>query len=310
MTIRYDGKSPGKLWYFWQKTKALMKTPFDYTTRKDAGRFGKDVGITAGSLVGANLLLGVPILAATPILPWIIGAGAITSAFYFGRNAWNKFKGLKETALVTNYVHQQEEKWYDRQKRGPLLKRIKEGFKAKLKLPTPVLKAAKWLGLTGVAGGIAGGITAGVSLMVPSVGSSAAVTAVTSAIAQVGALVGLTAATAVTAAVGAAFVAIPVGFGVFMAAQKALSSRGPAKEPTFGVPKKQEPSGEPIEKGQVFTADKGNSFDFNETAEKPAAKKEAPPPANDDDGMSEARRKAAEERARNRKNRGSGPRFD
>ena len=310
MAIRYDGKSPGNLWYFWQKTKALMKTPFDYTTRKDAGRFGKDVGIGVGALAGANLLLGVPILAATPILPWVIGFAGIMTGFHFGRNAWNKFKGLKETALVTNYVHQQEEKWYDRQKRGPLLKRIKEGFKAKMKLPLPLVKAAKWLGLGGATAGVAGATAGALSYAgVPAFATSATATTILSGIAQAGALVGLTAATATAVAVGAAVLAIPAGIGVFVAARNAVIRRNPDK-PSFGVPKKQEPSGEPIEKGQVFTAEKGNSFDFNETAEKPAAKKEAPPPANDDDGMSEARRKAAEERARNRKNRGGGPRFD
>lgn len=305
MAIRYDGKQPSKLWYFWQKTKALAQTPFNITTRKDAARFGKDAGITAGTLVAANLLLGVPIIAATPILPWIIGAAAIMTGFKFGREAWFKFKALKETALVSNYVRDKENKWFDRKARGPLLKRIKDGVKAKIDaIPLGVVKAAKWLGLGAAAAGATGAAAGALSYAgVPAFATGAAATTVLSAIAQAGAVIGLTAAGATAVALGLAVAAIPAGIGLFVAARNAAIRRSPDR-PSFG-PKKSapQPSGEPIEKGVVFTAEKGNSFDFNDSA-KPQA------PANgNDDALSEARRKAAEERARNRKGRDNSKRF-
>lgn len=298
MGVQYDGKSPSKGWYFWQKTKALAKTPFNHTTRKDAGRFAKDAGITTGILVGANLLLSVPVLMAAPIVPWVIGFAAITGAFKFGRDAWSKFGALKETAAVTNYVREQENKWYDRQARKPLLTRIKDGFKKKVDaIPAPVIKTLKFAGLALAVAGLAtgGAIALGAFGLVPALAPLAAT------IVEAGAAIGLTATAATATAIGLTALAAPAaGVATYTASNASILRRDPANSP-FKF-KKPSDNAKPISQGEVFTPGaNGKSFDFNSEA-KPAA------PTNDN-AASEARRKAAEERARNKKNRDNSKKF-
>lgn len=294
MAIKYDNKSPGKLWYMWQNTKALVRTPFQSTTKKDAQRFGKDAGITIGSLVGANLLLSVPVIMAAPILPWIVGAGAITVAFKFGRDAWNKFKGLKETSFVSGYVREQENKWYDRKKNGNAFSRALKSVKEKIaKIPTALKTAAKWLGLgTAVAG--AGALTAG---LLGHFGVVPALAPATAAVVNVGVAAGLTAGVAFGVAVGVVALAVPVGLGVFAAARNALAGTKETK-PTFF--KRPAPDAAPIDQGVVFDA-QPKSFDFNDNA----PKKDTPK----DSGMSEERKKAAEARRKNKSGRDNSGRF-
>ncbi len=269
MGIQYDGKSPGKLWYFWQTTKALLQTPFNHTTRKDAGRFGIDAGKTVGVLAAANVALMIPVIAATPILPWVVGGLAITFGFKWGREAWQKFGALKETSFVSSYVRTQETKWYERKKAGNVFTRLKNSVKNAVtglfaKIPTGVLKAAKWLGIAGAVTGLAG---ATVGLL----GQFAAIPAlapVMTAIVEAGAAIGLTAGVAVGVAIGAAALAIPVGLGVFVASRNAVAARDPEASP-FKF-KKPAADGTPIEQGKVFEG-RSQSFDFNDNS--------APPPA-------------------------------
>lgn len=299
MGVQYDGKSPGKGWYFWQKTKALAKTPFNHTTRKDAGRFAKDAGITVGILAAANVALSVPVLMAAPILPWVIGAAAITFAFKYGRDAWSKFGALKETAAVTNYVREQENNWYDKQARKPLLTRVKEGFKKKVDaIPAPAIKALKFIGLGVAVAGLAtgGAIALGAFGLVPALAPLAAT------IVEAGAAIGLTATAATATAIGLTALAAPAaGVATYTASNASILRRDPANSP-FKFKKPSE-GAKPISQGEVFTPGaNGKSFDFNSEAAP------ATPTANDN-ALSEQRRKAAEERAKNKKNRDNSKKF-
>ncbi len=299
MGVQYDGKSPGKGWYFWQKTKALAMTPFNHTTRNDAGRFGKDAGITSLFLIGGNLLLSVPVLMAAPIVPWVIGFAAITGAFKFGRDAWNKFGALKETAAVTNYVREQENKWYEKKVRKPLLTRIKEGFKKKVDaIPAPVIKTLKFAGLALAVAGLAtgGAIALGAFGLVPALAPFAA------AIVEAGAAIGLTATAATATAIGVSALAVPAaGVATFTASSASILRRDPANSP-FKFKKPSE-NAKPISQGEVFSPGaNGKSFEFNDGA-KPEA------PTANDNAANEQRRKAAEERAKNKKNRDNSKKF-
>ncbi len=299
MGVQYDGKSPGKGWYFWQKTKALARTPFNHTTRKDAGRFGKDAGITVGVLAGANIALGIPVLMAAPILPWVIGATAIFFAFKHGRAAWSKFGALKETAAVTNYVREQENNWYEKQVRKPLLTRIKDGFKKKVDaIPAPVIKTLKFAGLALAVAGVAtgGAIALGAFALVPALAPFAA------AVVQAGAAIGLTATAATATAIGISALAVPAaGVATYTTSNASILRRDPASSPfKFQKPSQTQ---KPISQGEVFSPGaNGKSFDFNDEA------KPATPTANDN-SQNEARRKAAEERAKNKKNRDNSKKF-
>lgn len=294
MSVSYNGKQPGKLWYFWQKTKALLQTPINHTTRKDAGRFGLDAGKTVGVLAVGNFALMVPVIAATPILPWVVGGVALYFAFKYGRNAWEKFKGLRETAFVSNYVREKESQWYENKKNGNVLSRALKSIKDKFtKIPQVAIKAAKWLGLTAAVTGLAGA-TAG---LLGHFGVVPALAPVIETIVAVGAGLGLTAGVAVGVAIGAAALAIPVGLGVFVAARNATAASG-SKESPYKFKKPAE-DGQPIEEGRVFEG-KSKSFDFNDNA--PAKK-------DDSSALTEARRKAAAEREKNKSRRDNSKKF-
>ncbi|HYD17505.1 MAG TPA: hypothetical protein VEF76_03405 [Patescibacteria group bacterium] len=296
MGVQYDGKSPGKLWYFWQKTKALVTTPFNVTTRKDAGRFGKDAGKTAGVLLVGNFALATPVLMAVPILPWIIGGTAFYFAFKYGRDAYLKFGALKETAAVTNFVRRQEDKWYEKKIRKPLLTRIKTAINAKIDaIPRPVMTALKFTGLVvavaglGFGGAVALGAYAGVASLAPLAAS----------VVEAGAAIGLTAAAATATAVGVSALALPVaGIGAFAGANASFKRRDPANSP-FRF-KKPSDGAKPISQGEVFKPGNAKSFDFNDTA---------PPPKAAANSNSDALEKAKIERQKNRARRDNSKRF-
>lgn len=293
MGVQYDGKSPGKLWYFWQKTKAMAKTPFNHTTRRDAGRMGKDSGIAVALVGVANVGFAVPIIGI------VIGAVALGFAFKFGRDAYLKGGALAETAAVTNYIRAQEDKWYEKKARKPLLTRIKDGFKKKVDaIPAPAIKLLKFAGLgLAVAGLAAGGaIALGAFGLVPALAPLAAT------IVEAGAAIGLTATAATATAIGLTALAAPAaGIAAYSTSNASILRRDPANSP-FKFRKPSE-NAKPISQGQVFSPGaNGKSFDFNDEA-KPAA------PTANDNAQSEARRKAAEERARNKKNRDNSKKF-
>src|SRR5476649_2024335 len=108
MAVQYEGKSPGKLWKFWQKTKALAQTPFQYSTARDAQRMGKDGGISIGAAALTSVVLGVHIIAALPILPMLISVAGFSVCATFGWRAIQKGMGLSRSGFVTGYVRKKE----------------------------------------------------------------------------------------------------------------------------------------------------------------------------------------------------------
>lgn len=310
MAVQHDGKSPGKLWYAWQKSKALSKSFFDYTTEKDARAGAKSAGISLGTLAGSSAVFHyVAVLAAVPLLPTVVGLVAGTVAINFGMKAFRKFQLVNNSPMVYNYVRQQEYKWVDRKTRKPLGQRLKAGIVAKLdKIPLGVVKAAKWAGVA-LAGLGAVATTGGLLNYagIPAISSSPAMLTVLGGIAKAGALVGLTATAAVGTAVGIAVAAIPLGVLLAVKSRDAVYRRSnegqsfkPSKQPKT-PPVTQ--GNEPISKGVVFGLKSGQSFDFNDNA--PPAQ---PPAASAE--ISDARRQAAEARAAARKNKGNSNRFN
>lgn len=291
MGVQFNGKSPSKLWYVAQTTKAMMMTPFNHTTRKDAGRLGKNAAIITGSLIAANFLMGVPLIGGT-ILSWVVGGAAITATFHFGRKGWEQFKGLKETAFVSNYVREQENKWYERKKNGNVFTRALNSVKEKFaKIPAAVKQVAKWGGLaTAVAA-----LGAGAAGALGHFGVVPALAPFAEAVIGIGVAAGLTATVAAGVALGAAVVAIPVGLGVFRAASKSLDAANPGSKPGFF--KRPAPDGKPISEGTVFTGE-AKSFDFNDNA---APKK--------DDALAKQRAAAAEARNKNKQRRDNSNKF-
>lgn len=302
MSIKYDGKSPGKLWYFWQNTKALARTPFEYTTQRDAKKAGKDIGIFVGVAALTQGVLSVGMIAALPLAPMLISLVGFSVALNFGWQGFNKIRALKNSSFVYGCVRENENKWLHRKADGNVFKRGLKSIKDKVasigsKIPLPLVKGGKWLGIAAAVTGAAAAIGAGLSYAgVPAFSTGAAASSILGGIAQAGAVIGLSAAAATATVTGLAVLAIPVGLVASAWCRKTAYARNPDR-PVF---KKPPPGAPPIDRGQVFSS-KAASFEFNANSNTAA-------PVNDD-ALSEQRRKAAEQRAANRNRRDNSNRF-
>lgn len=302
MSVRYDGKSPSKLWYFMQKAKAMAKTPFVYETQGQAKDIGKNVGIFVGAAAVTQIVLSVGIIAALPLVPTLISLAGFSTALYFGWNGVRQIGQLAKSSFVYGSVREAEDKWLERKQKGNFLQRglknVKDGM-AKLadKIPLPLAKAGKWLGFGAAGAGAIAAVGAGLHYL--GVPGLAAGSAVATSVAAAGAAIGLTAAATVAVVTGLAVAAIPLGILAGASLKASVSRRAPGDRPTFGKPKGPKPpsNDDGNDRNTVFTP-KATSVTFNDKA----------PPANDD-GLSEQRRKAAEARAANKNRRGGGPKF-
>ncbi|MEZ0260157.1 MAG: hypothetical protein ACAH80_04065 [Alphaproteobacteria bacterium] len=301
MSVRYDGKSPGKLWYFWQKTKAMAQTPFHYETQGEAKKIGKNMGIFVGAAAATQIVLGVGIIAALPLLPTLISLAGFSTALYFGWNGVRQIGPLAKSSFVYGSVREAEDKWLERKQKGNVLQRtlknVKDGV-AKLadKIPLPLAKAGKWLGFGAAGAGVVAAVGAGLHYL--GVPGLAAGSAVATSVATAGAAIGLTAAATVAVVAGLAVAAIPLGILAAASLKASVNRRAPAERPTFGKPKgPKPPSNDDGDRNTVFQP-KATSVNFNDNA----------PPAKDD-GLTEQRRKAAEARANNKSRRPGGPKF-
>ncbi|MBI1215068.1 MAG: hypothetical protein GC185_04515 [Alphaproteobacteria bacterium] len=305
MSVKYNGKSPSKLWYIWQNTKGFAHSITNPATKKDAKAGAKSGGISAAVLLGGGAITKIGFIAIMPIIPTVISLAAVGGAGYFGLNAYRKFKLIKKSSTHQTYMRKQEQKWLDRKNRAPLFTRIKEGIGKKIdSIPRPLLKIAKWGGIgTALAGVAASGAAALNALGVGAFSTGATATAVLGGIVKAGAIVGLTATAAPAVAVAIAVAAIPVGIAAAVTASK-IAYRTDPERLSFGkkkkwaideqedAPKKQlsstaEPAPAPAQQ---------QSGAFNDNA---APKKEEP--AEEDTALSEARKKAAAERRAARK---------
>lgn len=303
MAVKYDGKSPGKLWYFWQNTKALAQTPFQYATAADAKKAGKDIGMFAGIATGTSIVLSVPVIAALPVVPLLLSLAGFSWALHHGWQGFHKMRALKNSSFVYSYVRSKEDQWVERKAKGNIFKRTLKSVKDKVNtiknaIPLPLVKAGKWLGFAAAGIGAVAGAAAGLSYAgLPAFSTGATATAILGGIAQAGAIVGLSAAAAVATVTGLALAAVPVGILAARWCSSTAHARDPNR-PVFGKAKTPA-GGQPIEQGEVFKP-KSASFEFNGNSTTAT-------PVNDD--MSEARKKAAAQRAANRARGGRGNRF-
>lgn len=292
MASNYREDKPGKLWLFWQNTKAMMRTPFEYSTQRDAKKAGKDLGIFVGAAAVTQGILSIGMIAALPLAPTLISLVGFSVAITYGWQGVQKIRALKNSNFVYSYVRDKKEKWQRRKTEGNIFKRTLKSVKDKVagvtaKIPLPLVKAGKWIGAGLAAAGAAVGIGAGLSYAgVPAFTTSVAATGILGGIAQAGAVVGLSAAAAVATVTGIAVAAIPLGLAAAAWCRKTAYARNPDR-PMF---KKPPTNPQPIDKGQVFSP-KAASFEFNTSSEPTTSQ-----PASNNNELSETRRKAAEAR--------------
>jgi hypothetical protein len=313
MSIKYEGKSPSRLWYIWQNAKGLAKSFSNPATAKDAKAGAKSGGLSTGVLVGGGILTKIGFIAILPIVPTVLSIAAVGGAGYFGLNAYRKFKVVKNSSAHKSFMQRQEKKWLDKKTRAPLMTRLKNAIGRKLDaIPRSLLSIAKWGGIgAAVAGFAASGAAALNALGIAAFSTGATATAVVAGVAKAGAIFGLTAAGATAAVTGLAVVAIPLGIALAVTAAK-ISSRANPDRSGSGTKRKFSAEAEARaaqmksapEATPKTTAKPKIATTFNdETAQAaPAARQEKKPaPEPEDDGLSEARKKAAAERAAARK---------
>jgi len=127
MAIQYKGKSPNKLWYGYQNTKAFFKAFGDYTTKRDAQAGAKNSAVSLGTLAVAQMVV-IPAIAAVPLLPLVVSLASSVAAIHFAFKAFHNFKAVAQSRFVSNEVGAAEERWADRQARPGLLKRLGASF--------------------------------------------------------------------------------------------------------------------------------------------------------------------------------------
>ena len=123
MAIQYKGKSPNKLWYGYQNTKAFFKAFGDYTTKKDAQSGAKNTGISLGTLLGAHMVV-IPMVAAVPAMPLLLSFASSIVAFHFIFKAIRNFKEVGQSRFLAAEVSSAEDRWADNKARPSLLKRM------------------------------------------------------------------------------------------------------------------------------------------------------------------------------------------
>jgi hypothetical protein len=266
MKPQYEGRSPGRLWYLWQRTKALGSTFRNASTKSEAKSLGKNAGILVGCVatagyVAANItLLGIPSLVA--------GALFVGGAF-FGIKGFNNFRSLKSSSAYQNYIRAQEDKWVAKQSRPKLGARIKSLFtRAGTVLGYALATAGAALATTGI-------------LQSTGVISSIALTAVLGSVA---------AAISLPVIIGVAAAAIPLGIIGGIVCRKATRR-------LLGI--------KPGEKKAAAAVKTIEAKNDNKTAVKsqtvtPSFSKSATV-AEKSTELSDERKKAAEERQRNKK---------
>lgn len=127
MAIQYNGKSPGKLWYGYQNTKAFFKAFGDYTTKREAAAGAKNTGIALGTLAVAQMIV-IPMIAFVPLLPLVVSLASSVAAIHYAFKAFRDFKGVAQSRFVSNEVSAAEDRWADKKARPGLLKRLGAGL--------------------------------------------------------------------------------------------------------------------------------------------------------------------------------------
>lgn len=219
MTIEFEGKSPGKIWYAWQRAKSLGQI----FVNKDLRNSVKSTALSATSAIGvpvAGLYLSpfamiVPFLGPIAVLGVTGGIGAFM--------CWKTYKNardLKNSNVFSNYIRQQEYEWHDRKKTAAAAKMTDSARKSRAFILKAGAVAGYALAALGGTGAIVGGLQyAGVVSIIP----AAALTA-------------LTAVISLPAAIAIAATAIPTGIIAGLAfgnRAQMIASASVQKRPSF-----------------------------------------------------------------------------
>jgi hypothetical protein len=125
MKPQYEGRSPGRIWYAWQRTKALASTFRNSATKSEAKGMGRNTAISAGSLLTAGYIYANITLMGLPTVLLIAGVAA---GGFFGIKAFNDIRSLRKSSACVNYIREQENKWVVKQSKPKLMSRIKAAF--------------------------------------------------------------------------------------------------------------------------------------------------------------------------------------
>lgn len=152
MIPKYNGKTPGRFWYFRQRTAAFIGALAAKPNRADAKGFGRNTSLAIGSLATGIFVFSNVTLVGVPTI--VLGVGLVLGSA-FGIKARRDFKDLKRSSTYLNSMRARENKWLAQQKKPKLLARIGAGF-------TRLGAAIGWtLAAAGAALGTAAGLQAG-----------------------------------------------------------------------------------------------------------------------------------------------------
>ena len=145
MTVTHNGKTPGRFWYFRQRTGAFLHTFKDTSTARQARVMRRDAVISLGAIGTGVAILNISYAAMVPFLVTFGAPAAGVVGLLMGYKSWRNARQLQQGRVARAYVRDAESLWLDKKARPSLLARIKAAITSKLtrkKAAIPVVRPA------------------------------------------------------------------------------------------------------------------------------------------------------------------------
>ncbi len=145
MTVTHNGKTPGRFWYFRQRTGAFLHTFKDTSTARQARVMRRDAVISLGAIGTGVAILNISYAAMVPFLVTFGAPAAGVTGLLMGYKSWRNARQLQSGRVARAYVRDAESLWLDKKARPSLLARIKAAIATKLtrqKKAVPVVSPA------------------------------------------------------------------------------------------------------------------------------------------------------------------------
>lgn len=123
MAIDYNGKKPGRFWYFRQRCRILGRAFKDGGIKSTARAMRRNAVLSGGS-IAAGIVLTMKYAALLPIIASWGPPAAGGVALFFGWRSWRNYRGVSKSIFMHNEIRKAEDKWLEKKQRPKLFKRI------------------------------------------------------------------------------------------------------------------------------------------------------------------------------------------
>lgn len=134
MAISYNGKTPGRFWYFRQRCRAMVHAFKDSGIKTKARAMRRNALMSGGS-IAAGVALTMKYAALLPIIASFGPPAAGAAGIFFGWRGWRNYRAISKSVYMHTEIRKAETAWLDKQARPKLHKRAGawlQGMTAKL----------------------------------------------------------------------------------------------------------------------------------------------------------------------------------